>query len=133
MESSLAQLIADFQRRAAQAVALLQSAGVDLPESNLAWASDARPPAELPGGFRCRKHGFGCVVSGPDWCVDFDFGEEGQFDGFDAWRLFWFAQRANGHYDFETLADMRTAVEAATTEGALTRKGQMWYLVPSAG
>ncbi|MDL2275966.1 hypothetical protein LJC22_07565 [Desulfosarcina sp. OttesenSCG-928-G10] len=38
-------------------------------------------------------HGVGCIVFFDDCFIDFDFGPNGRFDGFDAWRLFDFAKQ----------------------------------------
>jgi len=32
-------------------------------------------------------HGVGCCVEFPNYCVDFDFGKDGQSNGFDEWRI----------------------------------------------
>jgi Domain of unknown function (DUF6896) len=37
-------------------------------------------------------HGIGCHVALPDGEIDWDFGNEGRLDGFDAWRLWCFAE-----------------------------------------
>src|SRR5438477_12110654 len=41
-------------------------------------------------------HGVGCCITGPLYEVDFDFAEGGRCDGFDAWRLWNFAQSRKG-------------------------------------
>lgn len=88
MDTRLARLIADYQAHVAKAVALLERAGLSRPKSNVEWALQRTLPSpDLGDGFVCRKHGYGCFVRGPAWAVDFDFGDVGQIDGFDAWRL----------------------------------------------
>lgn len=48
------------------------------------------------------KQGFGCAVDGPTWSVDFDFGDEGQIDGSDVWRLYAFARKRLADYEFDS-------------------------------
>jgi hypothetical protein len=52
------------------------------------------------GRFTFRFHGIGCEVQGPDFTIDFDFGESAKVGGFDSWRLAHFAEtykRCEGH------------------------------------
>lgn len=43
-------------------------------------------------------HGVGCRVEMGGKSVDFDFGEEGRHDGFDAWRLWLYAEERHDRY-----------------------------------
>lgn len=40
-------------------------------------------------------HGIGCCVTFSSLVVDFDFGPQGRFDGFDAWRLYLYADTSS--------------------------------------
>ena len=45
------------------------------------------------GGYSIRPHGIGMEVEGNGLSIDFDFGENGEFNGFDAFRLYNFSGR----------------------------------------
>lgn len=88
MDRQLFTLIRNYIDAVAHATALLKASGISLPTSNDDWAATPiGPRGELGGGVRYQKHGYGCDVQGIDWSVDFDFGENGQIDAFDEWRL----------------------------------------------
>jgi hypothetical protein len=118
LDQRLANLIADYQDNVRTAVALLQQAGIPLPESNIAWACNGIPQrGTLPGNIAYFKHGFGCAVMLPAAAVDFDFGANGEFDGFDTWRLAGFAGSRLGAYGFASNA----ALEACFKQEAHKR------------
>ena len=74
MDTGLLHLIRDYQSKVAEAVAMLENAGIPRPASTAEWVSNrVEGRGALARGFRYFKHGFGCAVAGPDWAVDFDF------------------------------------------------------------
>jgi hypothetical protein len=134
MDSRLAKLIRDYQRRVVEAVAMMESAGIARPQSTHDWVA-AKDPGRitLPTGFSFYKHGFGCSVDGAEWGVDFDFGEQGQIDGFDAWRLYDFARRRLSDYCFASEEEIRAAVLAAAEADELSFSGYILYYLNEAG
>lgn len=134
MDSRLARLIIDYQAHVAEAVAMLEAEGFARPTSNVEWATRESPyRGILRTGFKYYKHGFGCSVDGPDWGVDFDFGEKGQIDGFDAWRLFAFARARLGTYGFASEKDIEGCVKAAAEADELEFSGYILFYVTAAG
>jgi hypothetical protein len=134
MDNRLAKLIRDYQRRVADAVAIMESAGISRPKSNLDWTVRKDPGRiTLSSGFSFYKHGFGCSVDGPEWGVDFDFGDQGQIDGFDAWRLYDFARRRLSHYGFTSEEDIGSAVRQAADADELSFSGYILYYLTDAG
>ncbi len=114
MDSGLSRLIADYQAKVAVAVAMLESAGIPRPSTNREWVKTILPhEGSLGNGFSYCKHGFGCRVHGPERQVDFDFGDEGQIDGFDAGWLFGFAGERLSEYGFRSLDEVEAAVRQA--------------------
>src|SRR5687768_5988973 len=94
---------------------MLNAAGIKRPSDAQEWIQMEFPElGGLPGGFRYYKHGIGCAVRGPDWSVDFDFGEHGEIDGFDAYRLYDFASKRLSHYGFLVCRRDRTVGEGGT-------------------
>lgn len=95
MRVELRNFICDYQENVARACQLLRDK-LNLKElgpfcwrsvSNSAggWLDDA-------GTVSYYFHGIGCRVEFGTLVVDFDFGSDGRFDGFDAWRLSLFAE-----------------------------------------
>jgi hypothetical protein len=132
MDSRLAKLIADYQSRVSDAVAMLSEAGIPRPASNTEWAANGAPEqGSLANGFAYRKHGFGCAVDGPHWGVNFDFGDNGEVDGFDVWRLREFARTRLSEYGFECDKGIDVAVRRAVEAGELRYSGYVLYYLTS--
>jgi hypothetical protein len=94
LDTALVKLIRDYQGKVSEAVEMIEAAGIPRPASTAEWVYNGIvQKGLLPNGFRYFKHGFGCAVAGPSWAVDFDFGDSGQIDGFNASRLFGFAEK----------------------------------------
>jgi len=129
MDTRLARLIADYQVHVAKAVALLESAGFRRPNSNTEWAIMRTPASPKLDGLMFRKHGYGCFVKGPTWAVDFDFGDTGQIDGFDAWRLAQFAGDKLAQYGFESPEDLQSAFRHANESGDIVYSGYILYYI----
>lgn len=103
MDKRLAQLISAYQAAVGAAVLLMSESGIEMPSSNIEWLELPIPAhGELKSGIKYFKHGFGCWVQLPEGKVDFDFGEMGQIDGFDEWRLLNFCRDGLSVYGFET-------------------------------
>jgi hypothetical protein len=135
MNAGLFKLIRDYQQCVARAVALLEASGIARPRGNAEWAaSDVPGRGTLANGFKFYKHGFGCALSGREWSVDFDFGEHGEIDGFDAWRLHLFAGSKLASYGFTSREDIERAVAAAASSGVLRFSGDtLYYLAADDG
>ena len=132
MDPRLQRLISDYQARVAEAVVLLNAAGIERPSSAVEWVRMEFPElGGLAGGFRYFRHGFGCAVRGPDWGVDFDFGEHGEIDGFDAHRLYDFASKRLSHYAFSSADEIERSVKDAHRDGDLTFSGYILYYLSS--
>jgi hypothetical protein len=135
MDPRLSKLIADYQVRVAEAVAVLEKAGYPRPSSDSAWAgADGPPLGELTPGYHFFKHGFGCAVHGPGWKLDFDFGECGQIDGFDPSRLKGFAAERLDVYELQSDEEIDDLFAEARDAGELVYSGYILsYLARSAG
>lgn len=128
MDPRLARLIESYRMAVVKAVTLLERAGIPRPSSNHAWTRmDVPGRGELGRGYRYFKHGYGCAVRGPEWSIDFDFGDRGQIDGFDAWRLYRFAEKKLRQYGFDSQEDFERAFEEAKAAGDLLYSGYILY------
>lgn len=132
MDTRLAHLIADFQASVLTAVALMHRSGLPLPHSSREWAeADVPGSGVLDGGVYYYKHGAGCEVCLETGTVDFDFGENGEVNGFDEWRLAEFAAKKLGDYGFESRKELYDCFEAEVASKALVRSGYDLYYVAS--
>jgi hypothetical protein len=130
VNKQLDRLISDYQERVRAAVALMLRSGIQMPYSDAGWFEmDIPSSGELQGGIRYCKHGYGCEVSLAMGEVDFDFGEQGEIGGFDAWRLICFARGRLAEYGFDSGDAVEECFRAEVTAGALVRSGHGLYYV----
>lgn len=128
MDKRLSALIKDYLASVSRAVQLLAQGGISQPCSNTEWAcNDVPQTGILPGGVKYYKHGYGCAVHLNDGTVDFDFGENGENDGFDTWRLSGFAQGKLSQYGFESEDEVKMCFNAAVAAGELRYSGYILY------
>ena len=129
MHPDLQKLVADFVATVAQRFAQLQrEAGVVAPTSSTAWATNGLKKGTLSDGAIYSKHGVGCLIEAPERGVDFDFGDHGEIDGFDAWRLLQFAEISNGRHAFGEEKKIQTLLDSALTAGEIEKRGSLYYL-----
>lgn len=133
MNNNLARLISDYQASVRMAVQLMQKSGIRLPATNTDWtATDVPQRGELQGGITYFKHGYGCAVKLPAGTVDFDFGERGEIDGFDAWRLIGFAGSRLSEYGFASEALLNECFKAEVAAGSLVYSGYILHYIADA-
>lgn len=133
MNNNLARLISDYQTSVRAAVELMRQSGIQLPATNVDWAATDIPQrGELKGGNPYFKHGYGCAVRLPGGAVDFDFGEQGEIDGFDAWRLAGFAGSRLSEYGFVSEAALNECFKAEVAVGSLVYSGYILHYIAHA-
>ena len=71
---------------------------------------------------RYRFHGVGCHCEGERGEVDFDFGPDGRFNGFDGWRLWIYAQsRPQDYPQFQRYEVVESVLGELVTDGVVIR------------
>lgn len=82
---------------------------------------------------RCRRkeidiytHGFGIELKIEDLTIDFDWGENGEPDGFDAWRLYNYTLDNGGPESF-THDSIQTIIDDALAAGELIKSGTLYF------
>ena len=125
MDDRLRPLIDDYKATVARAVAALEATGIPRPSSTTEWVGyDVPGRGELAGGGEYFVHGFGCAVRLPDKSVDFDFGDDGQIDGFDWSRLSSFAgSKLAKRYGIRDEIELRALIDDAHASGDLVHSG----------
>jgi hypothetical protein len=122
-------LIADFVTTVARRFAQLErEVGVVVPESSTAWATNGLKKGTLSDGAVYLKHGIGCLIEAPEGGVDFDFGDHGELDGFDAWRLLQFAEISNGRHAVDDKKKIQASLDSAVAAGEIEKRGSLYYL-----
>jgi hypothetical protein len=134
MNQGLAQLIRDYQAAVEKAVELLECSGIPRPATPTDWVGyDIPQRGQLAGGVNYFKHGYGCAVFLPSGKVDFDFGAEGQINGFDLWRLTGFAGKWLKNYGFTSEQAVKSAFQSAIESGEIVPSAYiLHYLAPNA-
>lgn len=134
MEKRLANLIGDYQAKVHEALVLMHRSGIRMPSSSMRWIETDIPlEGLLDGDVAYVKHGAGCAVHLPGQKVDFDFGNLGEINGFDLWRLALFAGEKLSTYCFESPSALEESFGAAVAEGHLVRSGDSLFYVASLG
>lgn len=124
MDKRLSLLVDDYLSSVASAVRLLEESGIARPQSNTAWACNGIAQSGVLGrGVKYFKHGYGCAVHLEGGTVDFDFGADGETNGFDAWRLSNFAGRRLARYGFASETELEACFRAAVEAGSFISSG----------
>jgi hypothetical protein len=129
MDQRLSLLILDYQSTVTSAVRLMLEGGIRLPASNKEWSEySVEPEGLLPGAITYVKHSYGCAVHLPGALVTFDFGRNGETNGFDCWNLQSFAAERIREYGFASDLEFETTFIEAVARGNLYHSGQLYYL-----
>jgi len=133
MNKHLANLISEYQASVRVATSLMHESGIPLPASRNDWVATNIPRrGELNGAIPYFKHGYGCKVGLPTGAVDFDFGLNGEIDGFDAWRLAGFASSRLSEYGFSSEGALNEYFKAEAAAGSLVYSGYLLYYIADA-
>lgn len=137
MNPVLADMIGRFRSAQDRGVAFVTEVlgpalGVRRPESNREWVSICR---ECGLSWRsCRvdgvgvyAHGFGIELAFAGLTIDFDWGDSGDPDGFDAWWLWDFHQINGFAVECASSSQVRSWLEEARMLGELTRDNLLYY------
>jgi hypothetical protein len=130
IDTRLRKLIDDYVAAVRTAVTAMTEMGIPLPSSNDDWAYYQLPDGLiLPPGTRMQKHGYGCRFKNDDVYVDFDFGANGEIDGFDCWRLYDFCRgHLRSKYGFASETELNESFDCACNASELVFSGYiLWY------
>ena len=118
MDSRLANLIDEYIRAVSNCLELLADAGATMPNRDYEWPPESFPPSgTLSDGREYWCHGVGCAVkSSKGRTVDFDFGENGETNGFSKSRLRTFLGSNPLKFGFNSHDEMSQCFDDATPE-----------------
>jgi hypothetical protein len=101
--------------------------GFVLPNSANEWVSSGPKKTVLSDGTIYSKHGYGCLITLKSGKIDFDFGDQGEIDGFDACRLSAFTESFPRRYSPKSEREMQPILEAALKSGVIEKRGRLYY------
>ncbi len=133
IDTRLVRLIHDYHDAIRCAVESLEATGIPRPKSTTDWIGyDVPGTGELANGGKYFIHGFGCAVKTPEFCIDFDFGEHGEIDGIDFYRMESFARNhLQSKYGFADPTELHSVIKASCDAGEMIDSGYiLWYLKP---
>ncbi|AWF81664.1 hypothetical protein BTJ40_12970 [Microbulbifer sp. A4B17] len=122
MNRELKEIIDRFNEAQETAVNILESV-FECPRPVSAMDFTTRCKQELRdknyqcGGYKIRPHGIGMEVNVNGIKIDFDFGHNGEINGFDAWRLYNFVNQNNIKSPLNSEGKIKAAFELAVFNG----------------
>ncbi len=136
MDEELKLLIEQFNDTQKKAVDVLEREfGCKRPESNMDFVSRCAPHIRNAGyecgGYKIRPHGYGMEIEVAGKTIDFDFGINGEIDGFDAWRLSYFSRRNNLKNRLKSEEDINSAILGAVDSGHIVKSEGLNYYTRS--
>ena len=136
MHATLIELIERFRDAQGQGVAYIADVlgpayGFRLPSSPVEWVRTCSDT----GLYRVRQlaeveiyaHGAGIELTFPNLTIDFDWGEFGEPDGFDVWRLWNFARSNPGEVPYPEYDEVKAWIDDASAAGELTEDRYLYY------
>ena len=103
--------------------------GITIAISNIEWVCADFPQKGITGdGISYAKHGYGVAMNDGEKYIDLDLGDNGEIDGFDAWRLFMFADENGISTGYKSHCEIESELESAVSKGHLFRSGSLLYV-----
>ena len=133
MNKDLKNIIDKFNQAQLRAVEILENEfECERPSSTLDFITRCIPIIRSKeysnGGYKIRPHGFGMEINIDGTIIDFDFGEKGEINGFDAWRLYHFVKSNNIKTSLNAENKIEAAIESSLLEGKIIKsQGPNYY------
>lgn len=77
------------------------------------------------GSYKIRPHGIGMEITSGNLKIDFDFGHNGEINGFDTWRLINFVRRNKIKTALDTEQKIQSAINQAMDDGLIYKPNGM--------
>jgi hypothetical protein len=114
-------LVNEYLNGVVSAVALLSRSGIPIPHIKESWVRAGFPKVGvLDGGVAYFKHGVGCEVALNSGVVDFDFGDNGEIDDIELFRLVKFSKENLSKYGYAKKSEIEEDFKNAVDSGFLT-------------
>ena len=130
MNPELKRIISMFNLAQVEAVEILETVfNCPRPKDQMDFICRCKPWVQKLryklNGFKIRPHGIGMAINMGKTKIDFDFGENGEIDAFDAYRLFNFIKANKIESSFKTEEEIQTEISKAVNMG-LIRTENSW-------
>ena len=127
MKAEFATVLDAFNAAQLHAVKILEGYGIPIPKSNLDWTILKLEP-EIKSkmssdGIHIFKHGYGLTIKDSTCYIDFDFGKNGEVNGFDVHRLFFFIEKNNIPSRYKTVDEIKCDFKEALEAGEIFFSG----------
>ncbi|BDM81436.1 DUF6896 domain-containing protein [Acaryochloris marina] len=101
---------------------------LSLPISNRDWAClGIAQRGETEDGVKYFKHGYGVAMDDGSHYADLDLGDAGQTNGFDAWRLFDYAEQNKVDTPYKSVEEVEQAIKRAFQKDEIRFSGYILY------
>ena len=107
---------------------LAEDLGVSLPINAQDWAmAEVESSGISKSGIRFYKHGYGVSMRLGREIVDFDIGKNGELNGIDSWKLFYFAEKNEFPLPYASTRAIEEEFKSLAKVGELIYSGYMLY------
>ena len=129
MKKELRNLIDLYLTKTAELVPKIAYAlGVTLPITNIEWANLNVPQrGTTDTGLHFFKHGYGVTIKYVGGEINVDFGANGEYNGFDAWRLFRFAEVTGTQIPYKDHLEIAAELEEGEKNKEVRFSGYILY------
>ena len=129
MNQELQNIIIQYQEAVANLFPRVASyLNIQLPISNVDWTGiNTEQRGETPDGVKYFIHGYGISMNDGNLKIDFDLGDKGQINGFDAWRFSDFVEKNSIKTSFKDDKEIERAIKQAEKDGELKYSGYILY------
>ena len=128
MDARLHKLIIAYQEKVSSALRLLRKKGIPMPFTYGDWINYELPKLSLPhDDFTIKKHGRGCTVHCAFETVDFDFGDQGEIDGFDLYRLISVGKDNLEKFGFSSTTEIQELFHSSIASNEIVYSGNILY------
>ena len=103
----------------------LPISGQDWSRLEIEWTGTTR------NGLKYRKHGYGVEIWFRGETVDFDIGSEGELDGVDPWRLYYYAEDNGISLPYSSVSEVQQEFKRLSAKRELIYSGYINYYFPS--
>ncbi|WP_420321036.1 DUF6896 domain-containing protein [Flagellimonas sp.] len=126
-------IIGLFNKRQVEVVGILERHFGEIPQSGLGWSlwssMHHNKLQSFKDDFKLFPHGYGLTFSNNEFWIDFDFGEDGEINGFDAKRLWVFIEKNNIETNFLSSHEIQEIIKLETKKGKLVFSGDTNYYI----
>ena len=131
MNTALNYVVNEFNKAQTYVVQQLLRRGIPIPKSDINWVeirvdiiNGKYPDAKMDG---IKSHGYGLSFKDDKITIDFDFGPNGEINGFAAGKLWYFIKSNKININYEGEKEIQKDINSAVADGEYTFGGYINY------